>query len=124
MDERTKLAEATFANSINVVRFALEHALDAGRALAPDQVEAYLTEMLFHVAFFGGWLDFDPFAPVEGGETVVMIGPYPVPERIHDQFLSLFWKEWTNQDIANWMEKIDSDPDRKSTRLNSSHLVI
>src|ERR1017187_2241943 len=110
MDERTKLTEATLARSINVVRFALEHALETGKTLAPDQLDAYLIEMVFHVAFFGGWLDFDPFAPIEAGETVAMIGPYPVPERIHDAFLSLFWGEMTEQDYADWMKEADSDP--------------
>src|ERR1035437_6311281 len=111
MDERTKLTEATLARSINVVCLALEHALETGKTLAPDQLDAYLIEMVFHVAFFGGWLDFDPFAPIEAGETVVMIGPYPVSERIYDEFLSLFWKEMKEQDFADWMEEGDSDPD-------------
>ncbi|HTB12125.1 MAG TPA: hypothetical protein VK752_11160 [Bryobacteraceae bacterium] len=105
MDAKAPLTKTTLERTLNTLHLFLPGVLEKGKTIEPDQVDGFLIDALFSIAVYAGWIE----APISqwGPEDQYFLkpefrssGPYPatvelggfkVPEKTHDDFITLFW---------------------------------
>jgi hypothetical protein len=127
MDRNSKLINTTLEHTLNLLHHTLPQVLEKGKTIQEADVDGYLIDTLFFLAVSARWIEI-PTYPVppnlqyllkpqfkrSSPVGTVKLGGMDVPEKIHDEFISLFWH---NQ--PEWQAQLEARLDEAIAALDS-----